>query len=323
VIEYGTGVVVDNEDNYYITGYTNSEDFPILNAYDDTNDFYYEAFVVKFAFNNDTILWSTYLGGESSNDYGMDIAISDDNSCFVIGYTICSDFPIDHAFDSTYGGSWSDGFITKFSSDGSLIWSTFLGGSDTDDCWGIAVNNDYCYVAGETRSSDFPTYNAFNDTYGDWGYPDAFVTKFSEIENDDICPIITNVSNNPLSPTSDDTIAISCTSSDADGIYSVVLSYQINDQSWINKQMAGTIADNYSTTVGPFDGNDIIKYYIKSIDDSVYHNIAMDDNETHFYTITIIEAPITTTTKPSSAYGLISFILAIPILVHISQKRRK
>ena len=94
------------------------------------------------------------------------------------GETYSTDFPTKNAFQRTFGGEW-DAFVTKLNPSGSLVYSTYLGGSGMDWGRGIAVDSSgNAYVTGETYSPDFPTKNAFQRTYGyGGGIWDVFVTK--------------------------------------------------------------------------------------------------------------------------------------------------
>jgi len=134
--------------------------------------------------------YSTYLGG-SDSDRCYGIAVDASGAAYVTGYTYSSDFPTENAWDDSHNGYW-DVFVTKFSAAGnSLLYSTFLGGSDWegDESFshkgGIAVDGSGCaYVTGGTHSSDFPTENAWDDSFNGGYYDvDAFVTKFSAAGN--------------------------------------------------------------------------------------------------------------------------------------------
>lgn len=175
-LDNGLSIAVASDGSCYVTGLTNSSDFPTQNAYDSThNGGFIDAFISKFS-TNGSLLWSSFLGG-TSVDWGYGIAVTSDGSCYVTGFTGSSDFPTLYAYDPTPNGIL-DVFVTKFNASGSLLWSTFLGGALWDEALGITVAGDgSCYVTGFAGSSDFPLLNAFNSTYG--GYGDAFVTKFS------------------------------------------------------------------------------------------------------------------------------------------------
>ena len=160
----------------YVTGYTNSKNFPVINAFNSTWSGFSDAFVAKFAANG-TLLWSTYLGG---NDYDQSysIAVASDGSCFVTGWTSSINFPTLNAYDNDL--DIYDAFIAKFSSEGVLLWSTYFGGSGIDGFGGcdIAVDfDDGCYIIGSTTSEDFPVLNAFDDSFN--GARDLFIARFN------------------------------------------------------------------------------------------------------------------------------------------------
>lgn len=125
------------------------------------------------------LLYSTYLGGQGG-DRGQDIAVDAGGYAYITGQTMSSDFPTTPgAFDPTYNPS-SDAFIVKLDADGgSLVYATYLGGQQWDECLGIAVDaNGNAHVTGWTRSSDFPTTPAAYDISHN-GYFDAFVVKLN------------------------------------------------------------------------------------------------------------------------------------------------
>jgi hypothetical protein len=176
-------IAVSSDDSIYVTGTTSSSDFPTLNAYNETYGGDSDAFVAKFSADGD-LVWATFLGG-SLLDYGYGIAVGSDGSFFVTGITQSFNFPTKNAFDSTLSVTVStdtDAFITKFSSNGALLWSSYLGGNLDDRAFGIEVDADgNCFVSGYTNSIDFPTLNAFESTISAsyCCHFDAFVTKFS------------------------------------------------------------------------------------------------------------------------------------------------
>ena len=117
------------------------------------------------------LAYSTYLGG-SNIDSGNGIAVAPDGTAFIAGGTFSSDFPTAHPLQPNAGGPKDfpqDAFVSKISADGStLLYSTYLGGSETDIAYGIAVDSlGEAYVVGTTDSPDFPvTPNAFNTVCG-------------------------------------------------------------------------------------------------------------------------------------------------------------
>ena len=127
-----------------------------------------------------TLVYSTYLGGSNLDDC-WGIAVDSSGNAYVTGHTYSTDFPTTAgAFQTTFNGS-IDAFVTKLNSSGTgLLYSTYLGGSDVDFGYGIAVDTSgNAYVAGETRSSEFPTTaGAFQTTYAG-GDRDAFVIQLN------------------------------------------------------------------------------------------------------------------------------------------------
>ncbi len=112
--EIGRGIALDGGGNAYVTGTTESSDFPTKYPLQDgygggTRD----AFVVKLNAAGDTLVYSTYLGG-NDNDDGTGIGLDDAGSAYIVGVTFSSDFPTMSAFDSTYNGG-ADAFVTKIS----------------------------------------------------------------------------------------------------------------------------------------------------------------------------------------------------------------
>jgi len=169
--EQGTGIVVDN--NYaYVIGYTLSSDFPEVNGYNSFSGDY-DIFVTKFQTDGKTLVYSTYLGGLDS-DAGYDIDIYN-GSAVITGSTVSTDFPLLNYYDNTFGGG-SDVFVTKLTSDGSsLEYSTFIGGSNSEQGWGIKAENTGTFITGYTYSADYPTKNAYDDSHNT--DRDVFVTK--------------------------------------------------------------------------------------------------------------------------------------------------
>ncbi len=171
----GKGIAADGVGNIYVTGYTSSFDFPTLEAYDTTYNASHDAFVSKFSPSGE-LLWSTYLGG-SSTDNGYSIAVSGDGNIYVTGVTYSANFPTPGGNDATHNGG-QDVFVSKFNPSGELLWSTYLGGTSNEIGFGIAADSTgNAYVTGYTLSANFPTTRGWDLSYNDGG--DAFVSKFS------------------------------------------------------------------------------------------------------------------------------------------------
>ena len=175
--DIANGIAVDSFGNAYVAGYTNSTNFPTANAIQSTTGGGYDAFVAKINTSGTTLLYSTYLGGGSS-DSANAIAVDSSGNAYVAGNTSSTNFPTVNAIQSTTGGS-SDAFVAKINASGTaLLYSTYLGGANYEAAYGIAVDSSgNAYVAGVTGSTNFPTVNAIQSTAG--GSYDAFIAKIN------------------------------------------------------------------------------------------------------------------------------------------------
>ncbi len=174
-------IAVDTSGNAYVIGLAESSDFPTTAGAFQTN---YggegDAFVTELDPTGTGLVYSTYLGGSGGDD-GIGIAVDTSGDAYLTGFTVSSDFPTTiGAFQTTFGGGPADVFITELNPTGTgLVYSTYLGGSDSDVGEGIAVDTSgNAYVTGDTYSSDFPTTaGAFQTTFG--GVTDGFVTELN------------------------------------------------------------------------------------------------------------------------------------------------
>ncbi len=126
------------------------------------------------------LLYSTFLGGGGNLDAGRDMAVNEAGNAYVTGQAYPGFPTTPGVFDPNIEGVFSDAFVAKLNADGSgLIYATFLGGSDLDTAWGIAIDEaGDAYLAGYTTSSDFPTTpGAFDSSFG--GESDAFAAKLN------------------------------------------------------------------------------------------------------------------------------------------------
>jgi Bacterial Ig-like domain (group 3)/Beta-propeller repeat len=182
--DYGFGIAVDGGGNTYVTGVTNSTDFPTKNPLQPANAdaAYGNAFVAKINAAGSALVYSTYLGGSGNGIYGdrgSRIAVDIAGNAYITGYTGSTDFPTANPLQPSYGGAYTDAFVTKINSEGSaLVYSTYLGGSNVDEGYGIAVDSaGNAYITGSTFSTDFPTANPLQPANG--GTLDAFVAKIN------------------------------------------------------------------------------------------------------------------------------------------------
>jgi hypothetical protein len=177
----GSGIAVDSEGNAYVTGYTESTNFPTMSPLQAANGGGSDAFVAKLNSAGSALVYSTYIGG-SGNESGGDIAMDSAGNAYVTGSTQSTDFPTMNALQPTYGGGYDDAFVAKINASGSaLIYSTYIGGSEQDAGSGIAVDSKgNAYVTGLTTSTDFPTTpGAFQTICGCQYDGDSFVFKLN------------------------------------------------------------------------------------------------------------------------------------------------
>ena len=137
-----------------------------------------DAFVAKLNPSGSALVYSTYLGG-SGHDDGYGIAVDSSGNAYVAGYTASTNFPTMNPTAASYGGGTYDAFVAELNPTGSaLVYSTYLGGSEDDYGYGIAVDSSgNAYVTGSTGSTNFPTMNPLQPTYGGGG--DAFVSELN------------------------------------------------------------------------------------------------------------------------------------------------
>src|SRR5262245_19041514 len=177
-------IAVDADGNAYITGFTQSNNFPIVNGFQSTRKALQEAYVLKLNNSGTGIVFSTFLGGKG-DDRGTGIALDAANNVYVTGITSSTDFPTTaNPYQRSFAGGFADGFIAKIGAGGGLVYSTYIGGVGNDNPLGIAVDaNRAAYVAGWTTSINFPLANAFQTKFGGLNVPlgtdDAFVLKLN------------------------------------------------------------------------------------------------------------------------------------------------
>ena len=187
--EATSGIAVDAAGSVYVAGsFVTSPSFPITpNAFQKTQNNQNgngEVFVTKFTPDGSGIVYSTLLGG-SSSDTSTGIGLDPSGNAYIVGWTSSADFPIRNAFQTTLRGL-PNVFISKLNTTGSdLLYSSFLGGTSGFDFGAdIAVDaTGNAYITGDTTSANFPvTTGAFRTTLmlpGGPGNNDGFVAKFN------------------------------------------------------------------------------------------------------------------------------------------------
>ncbi|MGO9125072.1 MAG: SBBP repeat-containing protein [Terriglobales bacterium] len=163
------GIAVDGAGNAYVAGTTQSLDFPTRDALQsrcvlaDGDGCAGEAFVTKLSTDGSVILYSTYLGG-SGGDSGAAITVDAAGDAYVAGVTSSFDFPLARPLQPALAGK-SNAFVAEISREGSeLRFSTYLGGSDSDQARALAIDAaGNLVVSGWTHSADFPRFDALQN----------------------------------------------------------------------------------------------------------------------------------------------------------------
>jgi len=184
--DIGIAVALDNDNNVYMAGHTKSVNFPTTEGcFDDQKNASNDIVILKMSPDCKELLFSTLVGGDAP-DYGIAIAVDEEDNVYITGQTMSSDFPTtDGCFDDSYNGSGDgagDVFALKLNPEGSqLLYSTFIGGDGEDWGGGIVLDGDNnSYLTGHTNSTGFPTTEGcFDDTYNGTGQSDVFVAKLS------------------------------------------------------------------------------------------------------------------------------------------------
>jgi uncharacterized repeat protein (TIGR01451 family) len=193
--DLGRAIAVDASGNAYVGGSTDSLFFPVVNAFQPVTTVSNDAFVAKVNAVGSALVYSTYLGGNLNEDC-FGIAVDPSGNAYVTGRTSSTDFPTFAPIQAARGGSSSDAFITKLAPSGSsLVFSTYFGGTSSDNGLGIALDSSQnIYVVGFTNSTNFPTLNALQAARG--GSSDVFIAKLRPAAD---VEVIVNDSPDPVS----------------------------------------------------------------------------------------------------------------------------
>lgn len=182
-------IALDESDNVYVTGETQSSDLPVTTSKSFGGK--WDAFLLKLS-NDGNLLYATYLGG-SLTDYGHGLAVKSVDQVYIAGETWSTDFPTtanalinDCNADISCNGSTANAFLTHINTSNSFLfqsdYSTYLGGNDQDKAHDLAIDsNGHLHIVGETRSSDFPLNNQLQNTIN--GTYDGFLSIIDPTKN--------------------------------------------------------------------------------------------------------------------------------------------
>lgn len=252
--ESSAGIAVDISGNVYVAGFTQSPNFPLANAIKPTLNAPVNGFLSKLNAAGNALVYSTYLGGTSSN-FNTAIAVDSAGNAFVAGYTASSNFPVTSTTQPGLAGAY-DAFLVKISADGgSFLDSTFIGGTQSDAGNAVALDDvGAAYVAGQTLSTDFPVKNAGQQNNA--GTYDAFITRltlppqYGGNHDSTTCTAITGWAwdaNNPSSPVSVDIV-------DGSTVLATISANQFRDDLLAAGLGNGYHAFNYSSPASIRDG---------------------------------------------------------------------
>ena len=176
-VNWVVDIGIDSSDNIILAGSTDTEDLlATTNAYQPTKNNFTDAFVTKISGDGQTVLFSTYFGGNLFENI-RSMTLDSKNDIIISGYTSSSDLPLEN-YISNKSVSTYDNYICKISSDGQeLLFSSYFGGNRQ---WGLTEltvdKNDNILFVGESNSIAFPLVNAYQSVYGG-GETDGFVAK--------------------------------------------------------------------------------------------------------------------------------------------------
>jgi hypothetical protein len=186
----GRDITTDTNGNVYVTGFTQSADFPIANGLQSTHGGNNDAFVAKISPDGQRLLYSTYLGGNDI-DEGYGIAVDSRGRAYVTGFSESpSGFPLVRSLVTQEAKRGVDIFVTKLNPDGSsAAYSTFIVGEVIDKAFGIDIDSSgNAYITGETSSLNLRTTASVITPSGSQPYPnegkpgvtDAFMIKLQD-----------------------------------------------------------------------------------------------------------------------------------------------
>jgi hypothetical protein len=180
--EQSNGITLDSAGNAYLTGFTFSTEasFPVTVGPDLTFNGFEDAFVAKVNATGTALVYAGYIGGLDF-EVGLGIAVDSAGHTYITGVTNSTEasFPVTVGPDLTYNGGFEDAFVAKVNAAGTtLVYAGYIGGSNGDQCSGIAVDSaGNAYVTGSTSSTEasFPVTVGPDLTFN--GDIDAFVAK--------------------------------------------------------------------------------------------------------------------------------------------------
>lgn len=153
--DYGYGIEHIPGGGFYLVGETYSPNFPVTWSFQTSLSGSSDCFMVRLH-QQGYINYSTYLGG-TSYEAAFDVEVDSNKAALISGYTYSTNFPVTSGCYQGANAGNGDAFLTKVDFNGSMLWSTYFGGSAADVSWAIAVDDsNNTYLTGETWSNDLP-----------------------------------------------------------------------------------------------------------------------------------------------------------------------
>lgn len=179
-VDWAYGVAVDSFDNIYLSGYTQSPNFPTtVGAFDQSHNGNSDVFVTKLSPSGLPVVYSTFIGGSGNDENRTDIVVDGGGHAYVSAASTSSDYPLVNAFDSTRASS--EIVLTKLRADGSaLLYSSYLGGAASEGRPTIALGaTDSIYLAAFVAPTGLTTTpGVFQPTSN--GGEELFVVKITD-----------------------------------------------------------------------------------------------------------------------------------------------
>ena len=151
--------------------------------------------------------------------------------------------------------------------------------------------------------------------------------SFTIVRSDVTPPVISDITLSNENPIDRESVNISCIVTDENGIHSVILHFRINGKSWYSVQMILIAVNHYSIETVSFNEGDYVEYYIEALDESIFHNIAIDDNGGSYYSFSVssttIPSPTPTTTTTTTEESILFLLPIIGSLLYVTISRKK
>ena len=179
--DYGTGLALDGQGGLLVSGFTNSSDFPIVNAAQPVFDARRSGFLARLSTADGSVLYSSFFGASGADEI-RDLVVGSNGDIYLVGVTNSTDFPTVNAYQdhlTLVGCFCDDAFVVRLSPDArTILYSTYLGGGldDTGSSIGLDAAGNI-YLTGSTQSSDFPTVNPIQAAPGGGG--DVWAARLS------------------------------------------------------------------------------------------------------------------------------------------------